>query len=53
MINREDIKDVLEIINELEHFVVINKKEEAIKNISDLQNFFESELEEEQKREVH
>lgn len=49
MVSKEDIKDVLNNIDDIEHFITIEHNlDEALKNIGDLQNFFESELEDDQ-----
>ncbi len=49
LVSKEDIKDVLDIIDDIEHFITIEHNlDEALKNIGDLQNFFESELEDDQ-----
>jgi len=46
MLSREDIKDVLQLINEIEKHIVKDKDlTEALQDIGELQDFFEYELE--------
>jgi hypothetical protein len=46
MLSREDIKDVLQLINEIETHIVKDKDiNEALRDIGELQDFFEYELE--------